>query len=97
MSEFLDILSIYYVCDALAALRPLDAAEATDCVETYETVKRHFLDVALAPFGTPERAEQMRRAYMDFLAWQNANAGLVSDLRTAAEARALELLPIALR
>ena len=97
MPEFLDTLSIYYVCDAMAATRPLDTAEMAGCMDVYERVKRHFLDAALKPFGTAERAEQMRRAYMDFVAWQSANATLVADLRAAAAARLLEMVPARLR
>jgi hypothetical protein len=94
MPEFLDHLSIYYACDTMASLRQLAPADAMACVEAYELVKRHFVETALAPFGTAERAEQMRRAYLSFLSWQDANAVLVADLRAAAEARALGLLPL---
>jgi hypothetical protein len=97
MSEFLDHLSVYYLCDTMASIHRLGPVEALGCVEAYETVKRHFLETALAPFGTNERAEQMRRAYLEFLGWQNANAVLAADLRATAEARALALMPTALR
>lgn len=97
MSDFIDHLSIYYLCDAVAALRQLDPAGSLACVEAYETVRRQFLETALAPLGTSERAEQMRRAYLEFVAWQNANAVLVADLRAEAAARALALMPTALR
>lgn len=97
MSEFLDHLSIYYLCDAMASMRHLGPTEALGCVDAYETVKHHFLETALAPFGTNQRAEQMRRAYLEFVTWQNANAVLVADLRETAAARALTLLPTAFR
>jgi hypothetical protein len=93
MSDFLDTLTVYYFCDAMVALRRLNPAEIAGCMDSYEAVKRHFVEARLAPTGTPERIEQMRRAYLNFLAWQNANAVFVADLRAAAEARALALVP----
>lgn len=90
MPEFLDLLSIYYYCDAMAAMRPLPAAERFGCTDTYEAVRAYFLPVfELAAPGTPERAGQLRTGFLAFHAWQDANPSLVDDLRSAAEARAL--------
>jgi len=98
MSDFLDVLSIYYFCDAMANLRPLNPAEYLGCTDIYELVKTHFArGFDLAPRGTPERIEQMRAAYLGFLNWQDANPALVAELRGAAEARALGEAPAALR
>jgi hypothetical protein len=88
MSEFLDLLSIYYTCDAMAAIRPLTSDEFHGCMDVYEAVKRYFAPgFDLAPAGSAERAEQMRAAYIGFVGWQDANADLVTQLRTDAAAR----------
>ena len=82
MTEFLDFLSVYYFCDAMASLRQLTSAEYMGCMDTYEAVKRYFApDFELAPRGTPERVEQMRAAYLGFVGWQEANADLVEIVR----------------
>lgn len=82
MQTFLQLLSIYYMCDVAAALRPLDFEEVVGCTATYELVKQHFApEFDLAPHGTPERVAQNRAAYLGFRAWQDENADLVADLR----------------
>jgi hypothetical protein len=63
MSEFLDMLSVYYTCDAMAAMRPLTTDEFSGCMDVYEAVKRYFAPVfELAPRGTggPRRADARR-------------------------------------
>jgi hypothetical protein len=87
MPDFLELLADYYACDAMAALRPLTSGEIMGCMDTYEMLKTYFAPFDLAPRGTPERIAQMQAAYLAFLDWQEANAGLVSDMRAAAEAR----------
>jgi hypothetical protein len=97
MSEFLDMLAVYYTCDAMAAIRPLTGDEFSGCMDVYEAVKRHFAPTfELAPQGTAERAAQMRDAYLGFVGWQEANAGLVEQMRGAAMARVGGELPASL-
>ena len=92
MPEFLDMLSVYYTCDAMAAMRPLTSDEFTGCMDVYEAVKRYFAPVFdLAPQGTAEWAEQMRVAYMGFVGWQEANPELVAQMRSDAAARLNEI------
>ena len=97
MSEFLDMLAVYYTCDAMAAIRPLTSDEFSGCMDVYEAVKRYFAPVfELAPRGTEDRAEQMRAAYLGFVGWQDANPDLVARMRSDAAAR-LDEIPTALR
>ncbi len=98
MSEFLDMLSVYYTCDAMAAIRPLTSDEFSGCMDVYEAVKRYFAPTfELAPQGTAERAEQMRAAYLGFIGWQEANADLVDQMRDAAVNRLDGEIPVTLR
>ena len=97
MSEFLEMLSIYYTCDAMAAIRPLTSDEFSGCMDVYEVVKRFFApSFDLAAPGTAERAEQMRMAYLGFVDWQNANSDLVAQMRAHAAERLDDHVPISL-
>lgn len=88
MSEFLELLSVYYTCDAMVALRPLTQEEFMGCMDVYTMVKNHFAPVfEYADPGTPERAEQMAEAYRGFVDWQAENAGLVAEMRADAAER----------
>lgn len=91
MSEFLDMLALYYLCDATALIRPMSGGEVQDCMAAYDAVKAWFAPFELAPAGTLERHAQMLDGYRGFVAWQEANAGLVGDMRdhAMAEARGL--------
>ncbi len=88
MSEFLEILALYYLCDATALIRPMSGAEVQDCLATYDAVKAWFAPFNLAPQGTLERHAQMLEGYRGFVAWQEANADLVGLMREEAMARA---------
>lgn len=81
MTEFLAILSIYYMCDAAAATRALTAEEVSFCTQRYEAVKNHFRDDEQAIPGTPEYAAETRAAYEEFKNWEAANPDLVARLR----------------
>ncbi|MEL6519095.1 MAG: hypothetical protein AAFR34_01810 [Pseudomonadota bacterium] len=88
MGEFIAILSIYYMCDATAAVRPLAGGELAACTQTYESVKVYFIeDWELAPKGSLARFEQNAQGYAGFKAWEAENAELVSRLRREAEAK----------
>lgn len=98
MSEFLDMLAVYYTCDAMAAIRPLTSEEFGGCMDVYEAVKRYFLPgFELAPQGTAERAAQLREAYLGFVGWQDANPDLVARMREDAATRLDRGVPAALR
>lgn len=94
MSEFLTILSLYYICDATAALRPMTRDEIASCTRTYETVKTHFVtERDLAPRGTAERIAQMQAAYLAFQDWEAENADLVREMQDDAMAEVRGLAP----
>jgi len=85
MAEFLSVLSIYYLCDAMASARHLTMEETMHCGRTYDTVRSYFVtEFELAPRGTPERIAQMRQGYLGFQAWEEANAQLVDDMKAEA-------------
>ncbi|MEX3016359.1 hypothetical protein [Gymnodinialimonas hymeniacidonis] len=97
MAEFLDLLALYYLCDATALLRPMAGAEVQDCMATYDAVKAWFAPFDLADPGTLERHAQMLDGYRGFLAWQEANPDLVTHLRAEAMAQARGLTTHAIR
>lgn len=85
MSEFLSVVAIYYLCDAMAAARHLTMQETMHCTRTYDTVRSYFVtEFDLAPRGTPERIAQMREGYTGFKAWENANRDRVDQMRAEA-------------
>ena len=87
MGEFLALLSLYYMCDATAAMRPLAGDELAACTEAYETVKVYFIeDWELAPKGSLERFAQNLQGYQGFKAWEAENSDLVAKLKREAEA-----------
>ena len=86
MAEFIAILSIYYMCDAVASMRPMGVAEAQACAETYEAVKVYFIpDRDLAPKGTLKRFEQDMAGHRGFKSWEIDNADTVAHLKQGAE------------
>lgn len=93
MSEFLQILALYYLCDATAIVRPMSGEEIRACFDIYETVKIYFAPFDLAPIGTLERHAQMTEAYLGFVDWQAANAEIVGEMRGEAMAEARGLAP----
>ncbi|WP_121630589.1 hypothetical protein [Tropicibacter alexandrii] len=86
MSPFIALLSLYYLCDQGAALRPLPPSDAQRCARHYEQVKLTFLDETPAPSGSEARAAQNLAAYRKFKAWEAANPALVEGLRKTARA-----------
>ena len=87
MSEFLTVLSFYYLCDSTAAVRPMSGEEIFRCTQAYETVKVYFVpDFELEPIGTLARFRQMQQGYHGFKAWERDNPELVKELRQNAEA-----------
>ena len=89
MSEFLELLAHYYLCDATAVLRPMSLGEVQACTDVYESVKAWFApSFELAPVGTLERHAQLVEGYIGFVTWQDANPDLVTGLREQAMAEA---------
>jgi hypothetical protein len=88
MSEFLDLLALYYLCDATALIRPMSGGEVLACMDTYDAVKAWFAPFDLAPPGTLERFAQMQQGYSGYVDWQAANADLVARMRDEAMAAA---------
>ena len=97
MSDFLDILALYYLCDATALVRPMSGGELQDCMVLYDTVKAWFAPFDLGPIGSLERHAQLLEGYQGFLAWQQANADLVGAMRDDAMAQARGVAGIAVR
>jgi hypothetical protein len=97
MSDFLDILALYYLCDATALIRPMSAGEVNDCMTTYDAVKAWFAPFNLAAPGTLERHAQLLDGYRGFLDWQQANPDLVQTMRDNAMSQAQGLAANALR
>ena len=97
MSDFFDILALYYLCDATALVRPMSAGEVHDCMATYDAVKAWFAPFNLAAPGTLERHAQLLDGYQGFLDWQQANPDLVTDMRGDAMAQAQGLAANTLR
>lgn len=93
MSEFLQILALYYLCDATAVVRPMAGEEIRACFDIYETVKIYFAPFDLGPVGSLERHAQMLDAYLGFVDWQEANAEIVGAMREEAMAEARGLAP----
>ena len=97
MSEFLQLLAVYYLCDAAAALRPMTSDEVMGCMNTWEAVKTRFAPTfELAPRGSPERVAQMQAAYLAFLDWEAENADLVAEMQEQARAEVAGLTASAL-
>ncbi len=97
MQEFLDLLALYYLCDATALVRPMSGAEISACMDTYDAVKAWFAPFDLAPRGSLERHAQMLQGYAGFQDWQAANDALVADMRGDAMARARGLVGVLVR
>jgi hypothetical protein len=97
MPEFLDLLALYYLCDATALIRPMSGAEVHDCMATYDAVKAWFAPFDLAPMGTLERHAQMLDGYRGFIAWQQGNPDLVDGMRDEAMAHARGLAGAVIR
>lgn len=85
MTEFLRLLSMYYMCDSIAAIRPLDPEEYMRCQGTYETVKMYFS--GLETDELVDASARNRMAYIGFKDWEAENAELVAQLRASARAK----------
>ena len=82
MTELLNLLEVYYQCTALAEAHQLTQLERFACNETYQQVKRLFLEGDLARPGSVLTQEENTRAYLAFKDWEIENAALVERMRT---------------
>ncbi len=86
MTQFLALLASYYVCDAAAATAHLDRKMIARCIQTYQSVKVHFLTAAerkaLADDPLGFGGEHGSTAYLRFKAWEEVNAGLVERMKS---------------
>jgi len=85
MSEFLSVLAVYYLCDAMTSARHMTMQETMACSRSYDTVRSYFAPgFELAAPGSPERAAQLQQGYLGFLDWEDANRALVEDMQAEA-------------
>jgi len=85
MHNLIALLSVYYTCDAAAALNQLSVDDAVRCSLVYESVKLRFLSEAelteVSGATTTDRAAALRRGYLRFKSWEAANADLIHTIR----------------
>ena len=81
MEDLLPMLSVYYQCTAMAEAHVLTQIERFACNETYQQVKRLFLDGDLAQPGSVLTRAQNTEAYLLFKSWEVENVGLVEQLK----------------
>ena len=86
MHELLSILSVFYGCHAMVALRPLSDDETMECIQVTATVQIYFLTKAeLAMMkGMPDakRRVGLDIALTRFRAWEAANPKAVTVLKS---------------
>lgn len=92
MSPLVAMLSLYYLCDHVAATRGLDPVEVARCMANYERLKMSFVEGPPARLGSPERAAQIRVGYQGFKAWEAAHPDEVARLRAEGRNRATRFL-----
>lgn len=97
MQDFLDLLALYYLCDATALVRPMSGGEIAACMDTYDSVKAWFAPFDLAPTGTLERHAQMLEGYLGFRNWQDANGAIVAPMRDQAMLQAQGIIATPIR
>ena len=74
------LLAIYYHCSVLAEDGLLSQPERFACNDTYQEIKRRFLDEELSP-GQMFSPQQNRVAYLRFKLWEADNADVVMTLK----------------
>lgn len=88
--EFMNLLAAYFLCNATAELRMLEAYEAQQCLAWQTAIKVELLpDVSPESYEAltlTERADVGRRGYQAYLAWKVQNPELVADLEAQARA-----------
>lgn len=78
MEDILSFMSIYYKCSALAENWELTQPERFACNETYQIIKRLFVDAEVRQLLTPE---QNAEGYRLFKSWEAANPDVVQSLK----------------
>ncbi len=85
MPELLAILSAFYGCHAMVALRPLSDEETFKCIQITATVQIYFLTkaelVMMADMPESKRKTGLDIALQRFKAWEKANPKAVRILK----------------
>jgi len=85
MQELLTILSAFYGCHAMVALRPLSDEETYECIQITATVQVYFLTKAelamMADMPDTKRKIGLDIALQRFKAWEKANPKAVKILK----------------
>ena len=88
MPDFFAILAFYYACDSAAMSGALTREQITYCSHAYEQVKTHFLSeeelAALEGLTIAERSVRVRKGYLRFKRWEEANPDIVASLKNRA-------------
>jgi hypothetical protein len=86
MHELLAILSAFYGCHALVALRPLSGDETLECIRITATVQVYFLTKAelamMKDMPDAKRKVGLDIALARFKAWEAANPKAVTVLKS---------------
>lgn len=73
----MSLLAIHYLCDVASTAEMLNRSQMLDCMENYQAVKNHFVDLTdTRPTGVRNAA-----AYTAFKSWEAQNHALVAQLR----------------
>lgn len=88
MPDFLTLLSLYYICDAMIVQKPMAMthAQLLECTEYYTSVKESFANAPFPEQNTPSGIAARRAAYAAFKAWELENGLLVTQMRAEASA-----------
>jgi len=90
-AESLALIAAYFLCSETAEIRVLNQAEAVACVDTYTDVKLLFVDGVnrddYDALPTREQVEVNQAGYLAYVAWKEANPGLVDKLERDAQAQ----------
>ncbi len=85
MPELLAILSAFYGCHAMVAIRPLSDEETMNCIQATATVQVYFLTRAelamMADMPETKRKAGLDIALQRFKAWEAANPKAVTILK----------------
>jgi len=79
MEDLLNFITVYYQCSALAETYELSQPQRFACNETYQIIKRLFLDAELKQVLTHE---QNTEGYLLFKSWEAENPALVQSLQS---------------
>ena len=81
MIEIVTLLTVYYRCAALAEEGLLTQGERFACNDTYQQIKREFVQETADPSDHVLRSQQNILAFRRFKSWEAENADLVRKLK----------------